>query len=514
MDAVAIDDRRPDACRPGRLPGDRVPRCGPGERHDRPVPDARIARPAIPLGDGAGRGRAYPGVRADHVDQRAAAEILAHLAARRAPQGLGRERLDRLQRAGSGRPAEGAVEEGEGPRLVLGRVLVLVVALGERHALAVAGEAVEGRDLARRPPRALDREEVEHGGGDVEGPRPGEEQQAGVVDALGHEAGRVLLGVGVGVLEDAVGHPHGQRGREAGGQDRGDARVEAARPQRLEAAAARAGDRDPPGVHVVARLEVVDGPHRVPHHVAHEARAGESRQVAEDGVLAADEVVAAPSPGAVPELAALALPHGVPAEHHVAAAHQAHGDLLVAGVGLAHRRVSAREEHRGPPLGGPVGHVHERGHVDPGKALEDELLDAIAVPRERRGDASAERRAVLRQAADQVEGLASQLRLQVREVVRGPHPRPPLQPRRVERPRALDLVREVGGDSRTLGRLLEDAKGLGRRRLRRLGRARTGQRDGERDPRRRSQKPTGFKIQDLTPSHFTPGGAWFRRRRR
>ena len=46
-------------------------------------------------------------------------------------------------------------------------------------------------------------------------------------------------------------------------------------------------------VHVVPREQVVDGPHAVPHHVAHEARAGDRREVAEHGVLAADEVVAA-----------------------------------------------------------------------------------------------------------------------------------------------------------------------------------------------------------------------------
>ena len=272
---------------------------------------------------------------------------------------------------------------------------MLVVALAERDAVGVPEAAVERRDLPHRLARSLDREEVENGGGDVERPRVGEEQQARVVDPFGHEARRVLLGVAVGVLEDAVGHPHGQRGREAGGQDNRNARVEGADPERLEAAAARSRDRDPRSVHVVAREQVVDGSHPVPHHVAHEAGAGDRREVAEDRVLAADEVVAAAPARLVPELAALALADGIPAEDDVPAAHEAGRDLLVAGVGLADRRVAAGDEHRRLLPDGSFGHVDEGRHVDAGQALEDELLDPIAVHPDRAGDTGVERRSSL-----------------------------------------------------------------------------------------------------------------------
>ena len=70
--------------------------------------------------------------------------------------------------------------------------------------------------LAHRPARALDGKEVLDRGRHVDRPRVGEEQQAGMVHALRDEAGRVLLGIAVGVLEDAVRHAHGQGGHEAG----------------------------------------------------------------------------------------------------------------------------------------------------------------------------------------------------------------------------------------------------------------------------------------------------------
>ena len=79
---------------------------------------------------------------------------------------------------------------------------------------------------------------------DVERPRVRREQQAGVVDARGDQPGRVLLGVAVGVLEDAVRHAHRQGGDEARRGDHGDARVERAQVQPTEPAAARPGDGD------------------------------------------------------------------------------------------------------------------------------------------------------------------------------------------------------------------------------------------------------------------------------
>ena len=188
-------------------------------------------------------------------------------------------------------------------------------------------------------------------------------------------------------------------------------------------------------VDVVPREEDVGGPHAVPHRVAHQAGAGERREVAENGVLAADQVVAAAPARLVPELAALALADGVPAEHDVPAPHEAGGDLLVVGVGLPDLRVAAGEEHRRLLPGRCVRHVDERGDVDAGQALEDDLLDPVAVHRDRPGDADVERRPRLGQAADEREGLAAELVLEGPEVGLGLHAGEALLPGRVAAPR-------------------------------------------------------------------------------
>ena len=216
------------------------------------------------------------------------------------------------------------------------------------------------------------------------------------------------------------------------------------------------------GVHVVAGEQVVDGSHPVPHHVAHEAGAGDRREVAEDGVLAADEVVAAAPSRRVPELAALALADGVPAKDDVATAHESCRDLLIAGVRLADRRVTAGDEDRRLLPDGSLRHVDEGGHVEAGQALEDELVDPVAVHRDRAGDARVERRLRVRQPADDVEGLPPQLRLQGDEVGLGSHTREALLARHVEGPGALELVDEVRRDARALGLGLEDLQHPGR----------------------------------------------------
>ena len=185
-------------------------------------------------------------------------------------------------------------------------------------------------------------------------------------------------------------------------------------------------------VDVVPREQVVDSPHAVPHHGAHQARARERREVAEDRVLAADEVVAAAAPRLVPELAALALADRVPAEDDVPAPSEANGDLLVAGVGLADRRVAAGDEHCRLSPDGSVGHVDEGRHVDAGQALEDELLDPVAVHRDRARDTGVERRLLRRQPADDGKSLPSQLVLQAPQVGLGHAPArsAPAAPRR------------------------------------------------------------------------------------
>ena len=196
-------------------------------------------------------------------------------------------------------------------------------------------------------------------------------------------------------------------------------------------------------------------------------------------MLAADEVVAAALARLVPELAALALADGVPAQDDVPAAREADRDLLVGRVRLADRRVAAGEEHGRLLPGGSVGHVDDGGHVDPGQGLEDELLDPVAVHRDRPRDAGGERRPRLRQAADQGEDLPPQLVLQHPQVGLGLHLGEPLLPRGVFGPGPLDLVQRNG--------MMHEPSGSGWRtwsisgvgRLGGQGRRGTGHGDGE-----------------------------------
>jgi len=368
------------------------------------------------------------------------------LAGGRAPERL---RLPGLGRgkAGPGRLLVEAVQEGEGRLLVLERVAVLVVTLRHADPVGVAEAPVEAGHLVQRLARALDGHEVLHRRGDEERPRIDEEQQAGVVDSLRHQPVRVLLGIGVGVLEDAVGHPHGQRGDVAGRDHDRDARVEGADPRRLQPAPAGARDGDAVGIDLAADEEVVHGPQAVPHFPAQQAGPREHGQVAEHGVLAAHQVVAAAPALDVPELAALALAHRVPAEHHIPSAGQPDGDLLVGRMGLADRRVAAGEQHRRPRPRRGIGDVEERGDVEAGQALEHDLLDAVAVAGDRSRDARGQGRALGGQPTDEVDDLPAQVGLQREEVGFAAHGGEPLAAGVVLGPRPLELEAQVGRDA-------------------------------------------------------------------
>ena len=159
----------------------------------------------------------------------------------------------------------------------------------------VPAAPVDGLYLPERLPRALDGKEVEHRRGHEHRPRVREQEHAGVIDTGGDGAREVLLGIAVGILEDAVVHPHREGADVAGRRDHADPGVERADERGLEPAAAGAGDADPPGVDLRARQQVVEGAHPVPDLPAREVRAGEIREIADDRVLSAHQVVAAAS---------------------------------------------------------------------------------------------------------------------------------------------------------------------------------------------------------------------------
>ena len=303
-----------------------------------------------------------------------------------------------------------------------------------------------------------------------------------MVDAGGDQAKGVLLGVAVRVLEDAVPHAHGERGDEARRRDHADPLVEGAQPQRLQPAPAGAGDRDARAVHLRAREQVVEGAHAVPDLVAVQGRAGEAGQVPEHGVLAAHEVVTAPALRRVPELAALPLPHRVPAEDDVAAPRELSAQLLIVLEGLAVGRVTAGDEY-GRMRARAFGHVEERGDVQPGLALEHDLLDAVSVHRDRAHDAGVQGRALARQPAHDLEQPRPDLRPEREQVRFATDGREAHPARVVLAPGEVELITKQGRDTRAGGLGGQDRERLraGRPGLRAVRRGRRREHEDHRE---------------------------------
>ena len=160
-------------------------------------------------------------------------------------------------------------------------------------------------------------------------------------------------------------------------------------------------------------------------------------------MLAADEVVAAAAARGVPVLAALALADGIPADHDVPAAGELPADLLVVAEGLAVGRVAAGDEDGGLGSARGIGHVDERGHVQAGQALEDDLLDPVPVHGNGPGDPRVQRRLRLGQAADHVEHARAHLLAQGEEVGFGADLREGGPARLVLGPGAVELIAQV-----------------------------------------------------------------------
>jgi hypothetical protein len=101
--------------------------------------------------------------------------------------------------------------------------------------------------------------------------------------------------------------------------------------------------------------------------------------------------------------------------------------------------------------------------VDAGQALEHELVDPVAVPRDRSGDAGEERRPLGRKSSDDLERLLAQLLLEGEELRLARDRRERRPPRVVQFPGPVELVAEERGDPRPgLGRGTEDGQHLQR----------------------------------------------------
>ena len=161
---------------------------------------------------------------------------------------------------------------------------------------------------------------------------------------------------------------------------------------------------------------MIEGTDPVPDPVSGQAAPQEVERIAQHAVLAAGEVEAGPPPRRVPELAAFPLPDGVVRQDDVAPPGQVDVEDLVGVAGLADRRMPARaEDARGGRID-PLGPVEERGHVVTGEALEDELLDDVAVPHDLAGRPRRRRPLGGGKPADHLEERRAERRPQVSEL--------------------------------------------------------------------------------------------------
>ena len=136
---------------------------------------------------------------------------------------------------------------------------------------------------------------------------------------------------------------------------------------------------------------------------------------------------------------------------------------------LAIGRVAARDQHRRPRGGRPVGHVDEGGDEHARQALEDHLLDPEAVHLDAPGDARVERRALARQASDHREHLVAQIALQQADLGLRAKRGEASPPRVVLPPGQPGLIAEQRRDARPFRRRRQDGEGVGRRCRSRLG---------------------------------------------
>ena len=248
-----------------------------------------------------------------------------------------------------------------------------LVRLEEVNSLAEAEPAVEQLDLAERVPRALDVEEVLRPHGEQGRPRGPHRHVVGVIQAGGHLAGDVLLGV----LRSDRGEEPIQRGDVAGGRGDGDPVVEGHQVRRHRSAARVSRAAQPGRVDLGAAGQVVEGAESVPDPVGRGLTADQDGADARHRVLGGDPSRDGRLALLVEHLHPLALADRVVAEGGHSVPGEQDADLLVRVAGLAVGRVPARNEHpRERRLA--VGQVERRRDVMPGPALEDDPLHAVA----------------------------------------------------------------------------------------------------------------------------------------
>ncbi len=181
----------------------------------------------------------------------------------------------------AGVDVEPAVEPAIGGAAKLGLEHVLALSDDEFAPFRKAEDLVDAAGGGVRLPRAGQREEVLGGRTDAYRARGDHRKVLVEVEAARELSVEVLLVVG-----DHLGRLPGLAGSDvADGDGGGQALVEGADVGGVGAAAGAAGHAKARGIDVGARLEIVEGAHRIPDHVAGEVRGGGGKLDAEMRVL-------------------------------------------------------------------------------------------------------------------------------------------------------------------------------------------------------------------------------------
>ena len=318
--------------------------------------------------------------------------ILHHLASRGALQLLPLELLNGRQGSHRWHLIE-MIHELECRFLVGIGVLVAVIALGHGDAITMSEAGIKLVHFAECFLRSLDGEKIEHGGGDEYRPWIHEREQSGIINAFRDHAVKILLGVTVRILENAIVNAHGQGSNVAGDRGDFDARFESSDVYRLKAAPARAGDVDAAGINFGEGQQVIKGAQSVPDFPPCQVCAHQVCKIPQHGVLSTDQVVATPAGFCIPELAALSLAYGVPGQHNIPAQHQVLAQRLImilAVSGVSRRYENARKFCCFACIA-IVGHIQKSSHVKSRKAFENYFPDMKAVHRNRTCDPRSQR---------------------------------------------------------------------------------------------------------------------------
>ena len=119
-----------------------------------------------------------------------------------------------------------------------------VIAFDQRNPLSAVETLVQAAHFADSLARAFNGEEIEHRRGHHYRPRIHHQQQPRMVHTVCNHSVKVLLGIAVRILEDAVIDPHGKRSNVTGRCGNFNSRIKRGNVRGLKSTAAGAGNVD------------------------------------------------------------------------------------------------------------------------------------------------------------------------------------------------------------------------------------------------------------------------------